>query len=91
MGAAAETFNDVWGRADTEGARAPATVCVLDVSGVSRSRIGELGDDTWGVFDEDFPGQGECSLVALLGDAEIVHVFLCPSPLDTAVILGVFE
>ena len=48
-------------------------------------------DNTAGLFDEEFPRQGQRPLVALLRDAEVVHVLACPAVLNTAVILSVIE
>lgn len=48
-------------------------------------------DNTAGLFDEELPGQGQRPLVALLHDAEVVHVLACPAVLNTAVVLGVIE
>lgn len=47
--------------------------------------------DTCGIFDEHLPWMGERALVAELRGAEIVCVFLGPSPLNTAIILDVVE
>lgn len=89
-GATVKTLNNFWSWADTKGARSPTSIAFFEISGASKSTRG-LMSDACGVFDEHLSRMRERALVAELRGAEIVDVFLGPSPLNTAVMLDVVE